>query len=70
MKTYVCRLFFLKKLKKSQFLFYRPNIFFLIFQKRGIDRRMFSYSSPFFKVAAKNIDFSGYKAGETDMAHL
>ena len=31
---------------------------------------MFSYSLPFPKVSAKNIDYCGQKVEETDMAHM
>ena len=64
----VSTLIFLTKFQKQQFLFYRSNhflFFFLIFQKRRIGRRMFSFSVPLPKVSAKNIYLCGQKAGKT-----
>ena len=45
-------------------------IFFLFFQKRSVDRRMFSYYLPFLKVSEKNIYYYGQKPRESDVAQM
>ena len=41
-----------------------------LFQKRRVNKRMFSYSLPFPKVSAKNIYDCGQKPGGSDIAHM
>ena len=53
--TRLSTLKFLQNLKKVNSCLTDLIIFFLIYQKRRLDRRMFSYSLPFPKVSAKNI---------------
>ena len=65
MKTHICGLVNFKKIKENLIPVLPAKYFFLIFQKRRMSRRMFSYFSPFPKVSAKNIDYCEKEARES-----